>query len=287
MFGYIIVNKAEMKFKEFDIYHSFYCGICRDLKRKYGMRGQMSLSYDMTFLAILLTGLYEPSTRQESCKCALHPFERHEVRNNVFTEYAADMNVLLACYKCQDDWEDEKKFWKLLYGRLLEKKTGKLQEVYAEKVRTIRLLMQDFSEAEQSEQADIDMLGGLFGRVMAEVMAVREDEWAESLRRFGFFLGKFIYICDAYEDVETDIKKGMSNPLKRLFSNTDFEEECRTILMMMMSECCKEFEKLPILENVEILRNILYSGVWCRYEAVRERREQIRTDTAADKMEEV
>ncbi|MCI8528123.1 MAG: hypothetical protein HFH82_03055 [Lachnospiraceae bacterium] len=283
MFGYIIVNKAEMKFKEFDIYHSFYCGICRDLKRKYGVGGQLSLSYDMTFLAILLTGLYEPPTVQAACKCALHPFESHEIRNNIFTEYAADMNVLLACYKCQDDWEDEKKFWKLLYGRLLERKTGKFQQAYAEKVRTIRLLMQDFSEAEQSGHGDIDTLGGLFGWVMAEVMAVREDEWAESLRRLGFFLGKFIYICDAYEDVETDMKKGMTNPLKRLFSNTDFEEECRTILMMMMSECCKEFEKLPILDNVEILRNILYSGVWCRYEAVREKREQNGADKAADK----
>ena len=72
--------------------------------------------------------------------------------------------------------------------------------------------------------------------------------------------------------METDIKKGTSNPLKHKFHNPDFEEECKTILMIMMSECCKEFEKLPILENVEILRNILYSGVWCRYEAVREKR---------------
>ena len=292
MFGYIIVNKAEMKFKEFDIYHSFYCGICRDLKRKYGVCGQISLSYDMTFLAILLTGLYEPQTRQSSCKCVLHPFERHETRNNIFTEYAADMNVLFACYKCQDDWEDEKKFGKLLYGGLLEKKTGKLKERYAQKLRNINLLMQDFSDAEkalatekplgegkafcgeQSDHVDIDTLGGLFGRVMAEIVAVREDEWEENLRRLGFFLGKFIYLCDAYEDVEMDIRKETPNPLKRLFAKPDFEDKCRTILMMMISECCKEFEKLPILENVEILRNILYSGVWCRYESIREKRSQ-------------
>ena len=294
MFGYIIVNKAEMKFKEFDIYHSFYCGICRDLKRKYGVCGRISLSYDMTFLAILLTGLYEPETKQSVFKCALHPFESHEARNNTFTEYAADMNVLFACYKCHDDWEDEKKIGKLMYGRLLEKKTGKLKECYAQKLRNINLLMQNFSDAEksldagqtsgegnsiraeQSAHVEIDTLGGLFGRVMAEILTVREDEWAENLRRFGFFLGKFIYLCDAYEDVETDIRKGTPNPLKSLFAKPNFEEECRAILMMMMSECCKEFEKLPILENVEILRNILYSGVWCRYESIREKREQSR-----------
>ncbi len=274
MFGYIIVNKAEMKFKEFDIYHSYYCGICRDLKKKYGVCGQLSLSYDMTFLAILLTGLYEPQTRRESCKCLVHPFEDHETRRNVFTEYAADMNMLFTYYKCQDDWEDEKKVLKLAFGRLLEGKTGRLKALYADKVRKINLLMQDFSDAEKEKDTDIDALAGLFGRVMAEIMTVREDEWAENLRRLGFFLGKFIYLCDAYEDVEEDIRKGTPNPLKPRYESPDFEEECRTILTMMISECCKEFEKLPILENVEILRNILYSGVWGRYEAVRERRQQ-------------
>lgn len=280
MFGYIIVNKAEMKFREFDVYHSFYCGICRDLKRKYGICGQISLSYDMTFLAILLTGLYEPETIRGSCKCIAHPFESHETRNNAYTEYAADMNVLFACYKCADDWEDERKLSKLFYGRLLEGKADRLKNVYAEKVRAVNLLMQDFSDAEKSGGADIDTLAGLFGRVMAEIVTVREDEWAENLRRLGFYLGKFIYLCDAYEDVEADIKKGTPNPLKHMYENPDFEEECKTILMMMMSECCKEFEKLPILEHVEILRNILYSGVWCRYEAVHEKRRQDQPGTA-------
>lgn len=274
MFGYITINQAELKFKEYDIYHAFYCGICRDLKCRYGLAGQLSLSYDMTFLAILLTGLYEPETIRGDRKCIVHPLERHPTRNNVFTEYAADMNVLFTCYKCNDDWEDERKFRKLVYGRLLEGKTGRLKREHREKVRKISLLMQEFSEAEKSQNADIDTLSGLFGQVMAEIVAVKEDEWADSLRRLGFFLGKFIYLLDAYEDVDTDIKKGTFNPLKKKYECLDFEEECKTILVMMMSECCKEFETLPILENVEILRNILYSGVWCRYEAVHRRRMQ-------------
>jgi len=174
MFGYIIINKAEMKFKEFDIYHSFYCGICRDLKRKYGACGQIALSYDMTFLAMLLTGLYEPETRIGSCKCIAHPFEKHGTRNNVFTEYTADMNALFTWYKCCDDWKDERKVWKLIYGRILEGKTGKLRENYGEKVKKISLLMQKFTEAEQAEEADIDTLAGLFGQVMAQIVTPKE-----------------------------------------------------------------------------------------------------------------
>ncbi len=279
MFGYIIVNKAEMKFKEFDIYHAYYCGLCQKLREKYGVTGQLSLSYDMTFLLMLLTGLYEPETTVGSCRCVAHPFEKHEIRTNLFTEYIADMNVLFTCYKCQDDWEDERKLTRLIYGKLLSGKGRQLSSCYGEKIRSISLLMQDFAEAEREGTADIDTMAGLFGKVMAQIVACREDEWSENLSRLGFYLGKFIYLLDAYEDVEEDIRKGNYNPLKRKYEEPDFEEECRTILTMMMSECCKEFEKLPILENVEILRNILYSGVWCRYEAVREKRmKAVKTD---------
>ena len=272
MFGYIIVNKAEMKFKEFDVYHSYYCGLCRKLKEKYGAAGQIALSYDMTFLLMLLSGLYEPETTGSSCKCIAHPFEEHATRTNFFTDYMADMNVLFAYYKCQDDWEDERKLHKLLYGKALEGKTKKAREIYLDKYRKIDLLMHDMTEAEKSGKADIDTMAGLFGQIMVQIVVCKEDEWTEGLTRFAFYLGKFIYLMDAYEDVEEDIRKGTYNPLKKLYHNPDFEEECRTILTMMMSECCKEFEQLPILENVEILRNVLYSGVWCRYEAVREKR---------------
>jgi len=55
MFGYVVINKPELKFKEFDVYKSFYCGLCYSLRSRYGFVGQFTLSYDMTFLVMLLT----------------------------------------------------------------------------------------------------------------------------------------------------------------------------------------------------------------------------------------
>ena len=272
MFGYIIVNKAELKFKEFDIYHSYYCGLCQQLKARYGWSGQLTLSYDMTFVLLLLTGLYEPDTLTESCKCIIHPFEKHRMCRNLYTDYIADMNVLLSYYKCMDDWEDEHKFHRLLFAKLLEGKTGKYKELYRDKLQKIHLQMHELAHAEKKGCADIDAMAGKFGKVMAEIVVCMEDEWKENLYNLGYYLGEFVYLLDAYEDIEEDMKKNRYNPLKKLYEGMDFEEECRSILTMLMANCCKEFEKLPILENVEILRNILYSGVWCRYENVREKR---------------
>lgn len=119
MFGYIVVNQQEMKFKEFDEYHRYYCGLCRALKEDQGAKGQLSLSYDMTFLVLLLTGLYEPSEERGTKRCVVHPMTKHEYARNLYSDYAADMNRILTYYKCMDDWTDDKKLFRKLYAELL------------------------------------------------------------------------------------------------------------------------------------------------------------------------
>lgn len=283
MFGYIIINKGDMKFKEFDVYHSYYCGLCQALKEEYGIAGQISLSYDMTFLVMLLGSLYEPETKVWLTKCAAHPFEKHMVRSNEFSSYGADMNLLFSYYKCRDDWADEHKVTRLAYGKLLKKAYRSICARYGEKARRIDNLLRELSQEEKRQNQDIDHMAGIFGEIMGEIMAVRNDEWKESLRAMGSYLGKFIYLMDAYEDIEEDIKKGSYNPLIKKFDNPDFEEEMKMILTMIMSDCCREFEKLPVIENVEILRNILYSGIWYKYEMVRQKREEGQSEKADER----
>ena len=88
MFGYVTVNKPEIKFKDFDMYRSFYCGLCRELRERYGIPGQISLTYDMTFVVLLLSGVYEPPTQKGTSRCAVHPLNHSlcagmQLRNTV------------------------------------------------------------------------------------------------------------------------------------------------------------------------------------------------------------
>lgn len=266
MFGYIAINKAEMKFKDYDIYHAYYCGLCKCLRERYGVRGQLTLSYDMTFFIILLTGLYEPETKKETIRCIAHPFKKHIAYRNEFTEYAASVNLILAYYKYRDNWNDDHRKKSYIAARLLHSHMKKVRENYSGKVTKVASELRKLSRLEQKDEQNIDVMAGLFGNIMAELFAYRQDEWESSLRKIGFFLGKFIYLMDAYEDVEEDIRSGNYNPFKDSFHNDkDFAEHCRQILTLMMAECSREFEKMPILLHADIIRNILYSGVWCRY----------------------
>ncbi|MBQ4563217.1 MAG: hypothetical protein IJA58_01905 [Lachnospiraceae bacterium] len=267
MFGYITVNRPEMKVKEFERYRSFYCGLCHELRAVYGPIGQATLTYDMTFLVILLTGLYEPETKESECRCLVHPVGKHRVSVNEFSRYGAEMNLLLAYYNSLDKWNDEKKVYGLTAARVLKRKCRAIEKKYPRQAKAVRQSLEKLAQIEGGKEATIDEAARCTGELLAELFAYREDMWAETLRRVGFYLGKFIYLCDAWEDLEKDLEKGLFNPFNRLKDEEDFEKQCASILTSMMAECAMEFEKLPIVEEIEILRNILYSGVWMRYDA--------------------
>lgn len=275
MFGYIVLNKPEIKIKDFEEYRSFYCGLCRELREKFGLAGQVSLTYDMTFVILLLDGLYEPGIRKGTTCCIMHPVRKQMVRKSIVTEYAADMNLLLTYYKCMDDWKDERKLIRLGYAKLLEGKNEETAQSYQKKAEKILALLEQLSRWERAGERDIDKMAGCFGKIMEEVFAYKEDIWEKSLRRMGFYLGKFIYLLDAYEDVEKDAENGNYNPFSKDYIIEGFEERTRQLLIMMLAEACREFEKLPIIRHGDILRNILYSGVWCRFESVSKKRREI------------
>lgn len=284
MFGYIVINQGEMKFKDFDVYHSYYCGLCKSLKELGGKKAQLTLSYDMTFLVMLLTALYEPKTQKKLVRCEAHPTKKHLERKNIFSDYCADMNLILTYYKCMDDWMDEKKRSKLIFSRLLRKQIKELRMTYGEKIKKIQDALKEIREGEKRKESNPDQMAGLFGTVMGELFVWQEDEWKDTLYRMGFFLGKFIYLMDAYEDIEEDSKKGNYNPFlvekekedswQPFFGQKDFDEKCEQMLRMMMAECSRAFETLPILQYGDILRNILYSGVWTRFEMTKQKREK-------------
>ena len=268
MFGYVMVNKPEMKVKDFERYHSFYCGLCHELKKIYGPIGQSTLTYDLTFLAILLTGLYEPETKESACRCVVHPVGKHPIAVNEYSTYCAEMNLLLAYYNGLDKWNDERHLSGFLAAKVLQYKCKSIEKRYPRQAAAVKASLEHLAEIEKGKEASIDEAARCTGELLAEICVYCEDMWSDRLRKIGFYLGKFIYLCDAWEDIEKDEEKGLYNPFGQMRGQDGFDENCFSILKSMMAECALQFEALPIVEEVDILRNILYSGVWVRYGAV-------------------
>lgn len=268
MFGYVTINKPEMKFREYDVYRSYYCGLCKAIKERHGNLCRLTLSFDVNFLVLLLSSLYETETSFTKEKCMVHPFAKQDIRRNEYSNYGADINLMLTYAKLEDNWQDERKKTSKLLMTMINGRNKKVREQYIKKMQIISDNLIKLREYENADEHNIDYVAGTFGNVLGEIYAFRKDEWEKDLRKMGFYLGKFIYIMDAYEDIEDDIKKNNYNPLKNIFNEEDFENTCYNMLTMMMTECTKAFERLPIVDNVQILRNILYSGVWTKYKQI-------------------
>ena len=281
MFGYVTINKEELKLKDYQKYQAYYCGVCQELKEAYGQSGRMTLTYDMTFLAVLLTGLYEDGTRREEDFCAVHPAKKHPCLRNEFTRYAADMNLLLAYYNLLDDWQDERKRTSYTAAKILRKSFLKVSEQYPRQTKAVKEYLKKIHECENRNSADMDLAAGLTGEALGEIYAYKDDIWSEDLRQLGFYLGKFIYLMDAYEDLEKDKKSGNYNPYKFIGDLPEFDKTAEDILTMMAASASKAFEKLPILENVDILRNILYIGIWTKYDMAKKKK-KTKDGTAKD-----
>lgn len=266
MFGYIHANTKELTQENKITYHAYYCGLCQQLKQISGKKGQMLLNYDMTFLIILLSGLYELENAHHTLTCARHPGAKQNVWINEATYYAADMNILLSYHNAQDDWRDEHVVSKHVLVKALYPDYIKIAEKYPRQCKALEHYIEQLAEAERQKEKNIDLVAGLTGEMLAELFDWRQDEWSDELRCFGFYMGKFIYLMDAYEDCEKDRKNKQYNILSHIYGDEEYEIYCRQLLTSMMAECAKSFERLPILQHADILRNVLYSGVWTRYE---------------------
>lgn len=268
MFGYININGKELSEESKKAYQAYYCGLCRKLKSNCGAKGQMLLNYDMTFLIVLLTGLYELENEESEITCALHPTKKRTVWLNAATDYAADMNLILSYHNLIDDWKDDRAYVKKALAKMLDKDYIRITEKYPRQVKALEEFMRKTAEVENGNETNLDAVAGLTGEMLGEIFCWKEDEWAEEMRTLGFYMGKFVYIMDAYEDYDSDLEKKKYNPLIPLGKDNsqDMDTLCRLLLTSMMSECAKSFERLPILLHADILRNILYSGVWSKYE---------------------
>ncbi|MFV0465406.1 MAG: DUF5685 family protein [Lachnospiraceae bacterium] len=274
MFGYVTVNKPEMKIKDYRRYHAYYCGLCRTLGEHHGLLGKMTLTYDMTFLIILLTSLYETQSRESKSFCLVHPMKLREMLINEITEYAADMNIALSYHHLLDDWADDKSVAGFGGAMMLKTKYKKIEKKYPRQCAAIEQELKNLQEFEHNKETSLDAVSACFGRLMEELLVYQQGMWENELRRIGFYLGAYIYLMDAYMDLDSDVKKRRYNPLLSYREQDDYEDYCFEILTMMISEVANSFEKLPCIEEADIIRNILYGGVWSKYNKKRLEEEQ-------------
>ena len=273
MFGYVIPNQAALSPEAQARYRTAYCGLCRRIGALHGLRGRRTLSYDLTFLNLLLSSLYEGESELAagSGHYPIHPIRKVDWRASAPTDYCADLSVALHYYNAADKWKDDHSLLGLGFEQLLASPTEAAAARWPRQCGAIRACLDRLAQYEAKGSENLDAVSGCFGELMAELFDYQEDHWSPELRSIGFNLGKYIYLLDAYDDLAKDTRKGAYNPLRSLSQTPGYEEEMREIFELLLSNCARSFERLPCVEDVDLLRNILYSGVWLKYNCKNEK----------------
>ncbi len=269
MFGYVNVFRDELKIKDYNIFKAYYCGLCKSLGKNYNQIVRLGLSYDMTFLAILSDSIgdCEPQIVKEGC--IKHVGKQNICINNKAIDYSSDMSILMTYHKLSDDIIDDKsikaRFAKIPYYIPFRKASKK----YSDISRCISECMTDLRNLEYANCGSIDEVSDCFARLLKKVF----EGFDSSLGNVGYNIGRFIYVIDAYNDIEKDYKNKSYNPyicfansdLEKL-ENIDFKNRVMGSLNMTLNALSESYSKLNIQRNKAILDNIIYLGLRNKFE---------------------
>ncbi len=269
MFGYVRPAIDGLTEQEQARYRAHYCGLCHAIGARHGQGARLALTFDLTFLTVFLSSLYEPEETAAESRCVPHPRRRHLYTRSAVTDYAADMTIALTYHKCRDDWQDDRNLAAKGCAVFLQRQYEAVKAQWPTQCATIEGAMTELTDIENCRDPNPDAAANCFGRLMAALFMMEKDYWSGALAAFGYSLGRYIYLLDAVCDADRDRKSGSYNPVVLLDHPP---EDMRGTLEMLLGGASEAFERLPLVQDEGILRNILYSGLWQGYNECLEKR---------------
>lgn len=267
MFGYVNVLRDDLKVRDYMNFRAYYCGLCRAIGKSFSQAARLGLSYDMTFLAVLLSALSDSPSEYKTGPCLTHPVsKRCSVVNDPAVDYAANASVILYYSKMKDDWHDEHSLVALMGIIAYAGSYKKASRKYPELSEKIKSLLKDLSCLEEQGSNDIDLAADCFAKITGELFSPNFiGENKRPAAWLGYNIGRWIYVIDAFSDMEKDFKKKSYNPFLVGFDGNDMEgykkqlaKNLSVSLTFTLENAVSGFDLMKIYKNEEILKNILY-----------------------------
>ena len=275
MFGYVKVNSAELKVKEYEFYRGTYCGLCRSMGKCTGQCSRMTLSYDFVFLALVRIALLDTKAEFEQKRCLAHPLKkRNSMKRNDILDYCAEAASILNYRKIEDDLIDEKGFKKLRARLALPfvshaRKKALHRHPELEKLDSaIKQKLDELDVIEKDTNSGVDSPADSFGRLLGELMAFGlEGGRARIAYEIGRGVGGWIYIADAIDDMGEDLKRARYNPIIKLYDGRlPSADELEMINIGLCNRLLSTEAAFDLLESENesaknIIANILFMGI--------------------------
>ncbi|MCD7827211.1 MAG: DUF5685 family protein [Clostridiales bacterium] len=277
MFGYIKTHRPELKVWEDEAYKGIYCSLCRELGKRYGVVSRLFLSYDSTFLALTLMSLTDKKICFNKKRCPFNPAKKCQMCSESQDEiaFAADISVLLLYFKIRDNIRDSTLFKAFLYRILLIIVTPFYKKAVKYRPNEDKIVLDYINSqaaVEEKMTKSVDEAAEPTARMLGLLFSEGETDEMQSRVRYqlGYCLGRWVYMADAFDDMEKDRKSGNYNPF--ILSGNDNYEKIKGDLLMTAGEAAKAYELLNVKKFGGIVKNVIYDGLYYQTLNVYERR---------------
>lgn len=254
--------------RDYDRYRAAYCGLCHALGKRCGLAARFLVSYDMTFLYLLLQAQSETVCKKK-CHCPVRLRGMTCEVDSPAMDTAADLSVLLYYWKLRDEIADSGKLSRRILCRgaagLLRRAYRRAAEVQPETDRLIRQQLTRLAELERQHSDMLDAPADAFARILKAFAAGHAQQRAAE--QVLYHVGRYIYLVDALDDLADDCRRDQYNPLRYRFCVEQdhlSQEDQMTLLSTVHSSIGAATAALELLElrsGDELLRNILYEGM--------------------------
>ncbi len=281
MFGYMQPFKPDLKIKHYTTFKSYYCSLCHEIKKNYGNIPRIALNLDTTFMSIILDGLSITNYDIQKKICILHPTEKKLImKSNPSITYASHITMILTHNKIIDDINDENNLFLKAILPIFNKYMKKLPHNLNPLIKIIKNGLEDLKKLEASRKNfSIDEFAHPFANIVKNIFGFyleinnSDKNHLIYIENIGYNLGKWIYIIDAFDDIEKDFKNKSFNPILNL-DNLQFDyrsdilefknrirNKFSSLLTHINYVCLNNLNKIKISKNYSLIENILQLGM--------------------------
>ena len=268
MFGYLQIQKSELLVRESEAYKAVYCGLCRQMCKDYSVFTRFTLSYDCTFYAMLLMSLNRSCKGFKDGRSTCNPLKKCKFATDSGDAYrkAAAFSMISVYYKIIDDIQDSG-FFKKLLCRIIKPffshQRKKAADKYPDMDKAVSDMMKMQYDAEHSEKPSVDMSAHPTALMLAAVLSAEAHDEIQKrvLYEFGYHIGRWIYLVDAADDIEKDIKSNGFNPfVNKKTGEVKSSDFIKAVLNQSLARAYDAYNLLNFTDFKGILDNMMLLG---------------------------
>ncbi len=268
MFGYVRYDFPNLFIKDFMLYRALYCGVCKGIGASCGQMARLGLTYDIAFLSALAHNLRGEDVEIKNQHCFEHVLGRRPMAVvDDLTKSLGALNTILVYYKLTDDIADGERgrgkrlAFKKGFKRAKKKYPTLHETVLRNLTEQARVEKEGTSSFDRAAEPSANMMRELSGALLGE----KSNEFTEQLF---YDIGKWVYLIDALDDYDKDVKKGGYNPFVLAYGEkTQAEaikahgEELTFLFDSLFYSMRESLSHLQFPYNRDLTDNIILRGI--------------------------